>query len=163
MHGPDKKTKSKPSKSILKYSKKILDKSGGFEYFTDGLIFLPMSLPVKGMIEGESVKSIKGTWKLNYKWKPPEENTIDFKIIFTQGPDRNKYIFTYTRKMVVKEKSVNIEKFNWRLVIKKVMIHRLILIGRSLTNKPTNKNTYQYFDPPQNKKTILHYKYSIDK
>ena len=37
-----------------------------------------MFLPVKGMNEGESVKSIKGTWSLNYKWKPPRKKHYRF-------------------------------------------------------------------------------------
>ena len=51
--------KFKNLSSIMKYSKRILDKElnlGCFEYFTDGLIFLPMFLPVKGTSEGESKK-----------------------------------------------------------------------------------------------------------
>ena len=39
-----------------------------------------MNLAVKSMNEGEYPSSISGTWGINYKWKPPEENTIDFKI-----------------------------------------------------------------------------------
>jgi len=161
--GPDKLVeksgKFKNLSTILKYSKKILDKEeklGGFEYFTDGLIFLPMFLPVKGTTEGESVKSIKGTWNLNYKWKPPEENTIDFKVIYMKergrnithtynhvGEDGKKGIQSYQKVQVVveyKEKDdMNID-YNWAL----------------LTNKPANKHNYQYFDPPDYKVDNIH-------
>ena len=69
---------------ICKMAKKILmssdPKKGGFEYKTDGLIFLPMYLSVKGTNIGEVDNYIRGTWSYNYKWKPPEENTIDFKV-----------------------------------------------------------------------------------
>ena len=63
------------SKSILKK-----DEEDHFNYRIDGLIYLPTRLSVNGTIEGFQSKKIYGTWPLNYKWKPPEENTIDFKI-----------------------------------------------------------------------------------
>ena len=142
--------------TIFKYSKKILESEGGFEYFTDGLIFLPMSLSVKGYDEGESVKSIKGTWSLNYKWKPPEENTIDFKIIFAKennrlsvhsysyvGEDGKKEIKYYQKVQLVvqyKEKDDKSIDFNWSL----------------LTNRPSNKRNYQYFNPNEYKKDNIH-------
>ena len=159
--GPDKLIekdgKFKNLSSLLKYSKKILDKEeslGGFEYFTDGLIFLPMFLPVKGTTEKEKVKSIKGTWSLNYKWKPPEENTIDFKVIYKKD---NSDIYTYTHttdtglqelrkyqkvQLAVgyKEKDDNTLDFNWAL----------------LTDKPSNKSNFQYFDPPEFKVDNIH-------
>ena len=104
-----------------------------------------MFLPVKGTTEKEKVKSIKGTWSLNYKWKPPEENTIDFKVIYKKD---NTDIYTYTHttdtgiqelrkyqkvQLTVgyKEKDDNMLDFNWAL----------------LTNKPSNKSNFQYFDP----------------
>uniref|UniRef100_A0A6C0F7E1 mRNA cap 0 methyltransferase domain-containing protein n=1 Tax=viral metagenome TaxID=1070528 RepID=A0A6C0F7E1_9ZZZZ len=63
------------SKSILKK-----DKDYYYDYRIDGLIYLPTRLSVNGSIEGFQSKKIYGTWPLNYKWKPPEENTIDFKV-----------------------------------------------------------------------------------
>ena len=153
----EKEGKFKNLSTILKYSKKILDKElnlGGFEYYTDGLIFLPMFLPVKGTSDGESVKSIKGTWTLNYKWKPPEENTIDFKIIFYkknpdiysysyQGEDGRKEIRNYQKVQLAvgyREQDDTSIDFNWA----------------QLTNKPRNKQNFQYFDPPEHKTNNIH-------
>ena len=67
---------------IFEASKKILtsDKKGHYPYRTDGLIFLPTKLSVKGEIEGVQKDSIRGSWYQNFKWKPPEENTIDFLV-----------------------------------------------------------------------------------
>ena len=157
LEGPEKLTKKKGSDEfsnlmgIFKSSKKIIgleDKTGGFEYETDGLIFLPMFLPVKGQNEHDVIKSIKGTWNLNYKWKPPHENTIDFKIIFYK--DKGKYaIHTYKHEnedgtseikqcqkvqlaVGYDEKQDEMIDFNWSI----------------LTNEPYNKKTYQFFDPP---------------
>tara|TARA_A100001037_G_scaffold14870_1_gene13361 strand:+ start:3438 stop:7349 length:3912 start_codon:yes stop_codon:yes gene_type:complete len=67
---------------IFESSKKILksDKKGHYAYRTDGLIFLPTNLSVKGEIEGVQKDSIRGSWYQNFKWKPPHENTIDFLV-----------------------------------------------------------------------------------
>ena len=67
---------------IFESSKKILksDKKGHYAYRTDGLIFLPTDLSVKGEIEGVQKDSIRGSWYQNFKWKPPHENTIDFLV-----------------------------------------------------------------------------------
>ena len=82
------KEETRDAKEIGKYAKifdaaaNILrkDKAGEYEYRIDGLIYLPTRLSIRG--KGENVKSsiISGTWDYNYKWKPPEENTIDFKV-----------------------------------------------------------------------------------
>ena len=160
LEGPEKTIKKKNTNEftnlmgIFKSSKKIIDKDNDFEYSTDGLIFLPMFLPVKGMDEGDVVKSIKGTWSLNYKWKPPEENTIDFKVIFLKGPhnvhsythetDDGKKEVRYYQKVQVavdyKESDDSSIDFNWSI----------------LTNKPHNKQSYQYFNPPTHKKDNIH-------
>ena len=104
MEGPSKLIKKKGSDEYsnlytsLKTCKRILDKcneeGGGYEYETDGLIFLPMFLPVKGTDVGEKVQTYNGTWKYNYKWKPPEENTIDFRVTF----DRDKRFYIHETK-----------------------------------------------------------------
>ena len=162
LDGPDKLTRKKNGEygnlmNIFKSTKRILDQDGdGFEYFTDGLIFLPMFLSVKGMEEGNIVKSIKGTWSLNYKWKPPEENTIDFKVIFMKdkgkdivhsytyvSEDGKKEIKYYQKVQLVvdykEEEDISID-FNWSI----------------LTEKPLNKQNYQYFNPPTHKKDNIH-------
>ena len=84
----DKKDESKFTnlKEIGKMSRKILDldKNDNYEYSIDGLIFLPMYYPVKSDNETTVVDNISGTWSQNYKWKPPEENTIDFRLKFVK-------------------------------------------------------------------------------
>ena len=67
---------------IFKASKKILqrEKEGHFPYRIDGLIYIPVRFSVRGSAEGLTSKRINGTWDYNFKWKPPEENTIDFLI-----------------------------------------------------------------------------------
>ncbi|MAD57228.1 MAG: hypothetical protein CMK44_01465 [Porticoccus sp.] len=93
LEGPKKLQKSKknPEKysnisGIFKQSNKILDlsKKRGYEYNIDGLIYMPMFMPVRAMEEGSPNNFIGGEWSINYKWKPPEENTIDFRVRFVK-------------------------------------------------------------------------------
>ena len=84
----DKKDESKfvNIKEIGKMSRKILDlnKNDNYEYNIDGLIFMPMYYSVKSDNDSAIVENISGTWSQNYKWKPPEENTIDFRLKFVK-------------------------------------------------------------------------------
>lgn len=81
---------------ILRHSDRILKRSdeSGYDYKIDGLIFLPSNLSIKAESPGEKVININGTWPLNFKWKPVEENTIDFKVEIKQdGNNRDKIIY----------------------------------------------------------------------
>lgn len=75
----------KPCKKILD-----LDKKDNYEYNIDGLIFMPMNYSVSSSSEETVVDNIGITWYQNYKWKPPEENTIDFRIEFVKEESNNK-------------------------------------------------------------------------
>lgn len=99
LEGPKKLQRSKkdPTKysnisGIFRQSKKLWDietKKSGYEYSIDGLIYMPMRMSVKSLNEGEVLKNFGGEWSINYKWKPPEENTIDFRIRFVKEKDKN--------------------------------------------------------------------------
>lgn len=56
-----------------------------FSYHIDGLIYQPTKLAVGALFENEKVayNNFGGTWSKVYKWKPPDENTIDMKINFS--------------------------------------------------------------------------------
>lgn len=58
---------------IFKQCEALLTKIaiGNMPYKTDGLVFQPMQEPVP---------KTKGAWKSVFKWKPPEENSIDFLV-----------------------------------------------------------------------------------
>ena len=95
---PESSTKYKNNYKIFQKSKEILEKEkkGGYEYKIDGLIYLPTNLPVKGGLDGKIQGSIAGTWDYNYKWKPPEENTIDFKVMTVKNEaNKRDKIFPY--------------------------------------------------------------------
>lgn len=49
------------------------------EFNTDGLIYTPMLAPV-GAIHGSQKYKLGGTWMSTLKWKPAEDNTIDFLV-----------------------------------------------------------------------------------
>jgi hypothetical protein len=51
-----------------------------FEYETDGLIFTPRSTPVAPLADRRG-----NTWTTVYKWKPAEQNSIDFLVKFKPG------------------------------------------------------------------------------
>ena len=74
--------KDEDNSLIFEKCRKILDMEESFEYRIDGLILLPIYTKVKGDKSGKDVVNIGGTWDYNFKWKPPEENTIDFKVSF---------------------------------------------------------------------------------
>ena len=49
-------------------------------YHTDGLIFTPMNFGVGMTNKTKAVPNHKVTWNLSFKWKPPDQNTIDFFV-----------------------------------------------------------------------------------
>lgn len=60
---------------------------GVFEYETDGMIFTPAKLGVGADRPGQEVKPRKKTWSHSFKWKPVEQNTIDFLVTMQKGTD----------------------------------------------------------------------------
>jgi hypothetical protein len=71
------------NKLLNKNCKNIIDnsKNDNYEYNIDGLIFTPINLSVGSNNENEG-SSLTGTWKKVFKWKPIEDNTIDFLVKF---------------------------------------------------------------------------------
>lgn len=73
---------------VMTESRVILDKAtqGQYPYAIDGLIFTPKNLPVGGSFAKDQPEST-GTWNKVFKWKPPQDNTIDFMVVFKQDQD----------------------------------------------------------------------------
>jgi hypothetical protein len=53
---------------------------GLFPYHTDGLIFTPSNTGVGGTRTGEAGPLSNATWEHSLKWKPAEQNTVDFLV-----------------------------------------------------------------------------------
>jgi len=53
---------------------------GLFPYHTDGLIFTPTNTGVGGEGSGLTGPLSSATWEHSFKWKPAEQNTIDFLV-----------------------------------------------------------------------------------
>jgi hypothetical protein len=85
----------KTGKNILDENKKILTNHKKFPYEIDGLIFTPKALSVYAFYPAMPVEPKKDmTWANVLKWKPPEQNTIDFLIKTIENitkPDGRKY------------------------------------------------------------------------
>ena len=71
--------------SIFKNASKVLDTYR--IYYTDGLIFTPNSLPLPGYDETKKTLKPGATFYQQFKWKPSEDNTIDFLVRFEKLPD----------------------------------------------------------------------------
>ena len=71
-----------PDKSIFACANSIISgqKAGTFEYETDGLIFTPCNTGVGTNKVGVAGPLHKVTWDMSFKWKPLNQNTIDFLI-----------------------------------------------------------------------------------
>ena len=71
----------KYSGEIFKDSRSIMDNPTKYPYDIDGLIFTPAKLAVYSYYPSMPV-DIKTdmTWNSVFKWKPPEQNTVDFLI-----------------------------------------------------------------------------------
>lgn len=49
------------------------------DYMVDGLIYMPVNLPIGGQFVNDAPKSFN-SWNRVFKWKPPEKNSIDFLV-----------------------------------------------------------------------------------
>ena len=71
------------SSHILNDCKKILNNPNNYPYEIDGLIFTPAKLAVYSFYPSIPVPITQNmSWERLFKWKPPEQNTIDFLIKF---------------------------------------------------------------------------------
>lgn len=67
----------------LKTAKRLYESytgAGGPEYAVDGLILTPEKLEVFQDKPGQPVKPKNSTWSRVYKWKPPKDNSVDFRV-----------------------------------------------------------------------------------
>lgn len=63
-----------------------------YPYSIDGVIYTPMYIPVGGMFLEDKPDKPSGTWPMVFKWKPPQDNTIDFLVKVRKGNSNNPVI-----------------------------------------------------------------------
>lgn len=71
--------------NLLNKCKLILNKKDSYPFKIDGLVFTPKHLGVNCYFSEDVSNMKQNTWNLLYKWKPPDDNTIDFLIRFDSG------------------------------------------------------------------------------
>ena len=75
----------KQDSQIFTECSKILGKK--YIYHIDGLIFTPRGLTVGEEPNITKKNKFNGRWYSSFKWKPPEENSIDFLVEIKKNPD----------------------------------------------------------------------------
>lgn len=111
----------KTGKNILDENKKILKNHKKFPYEIDGLIFTPKALSVYAFYPAMPVEPKKDmTWANVLKWKPPEQNTIDFLVKTIENitkPDGRKYkkfgLFVLDKELLEDYKIDNVLKIRY--------------------------------------------------
>lgn len=68
----------KSDTKIFAESKKLYEKN--YIYAIDGLIFTPRNLFVGQEPDKKKKNPYEGRWYRSFKWKPPEQNSIDFRV-----------------------------------------------------------------------------------
>ena len=82
------------SDKILNDCKEILDNPQNFPYDIDGLIFTPAKLAVYSFYPSLPVPITQNnSWERLFKWKPMEQNTIDFLVKFVGDIRRDGIIY----------------------------------------------------------------------
>jgi hypothetical protein len=141
------------TKDIFELSKQKLDDMDSYPYNIDGLIFTPKYLPVLSYYSNKPVIfSNNMKWDRVFKWKPPDENTIDFVIKFVKD---------------VQDNSINLNwyaeydlyvGYNQDELEEKSLYQNIIdLYTTKIYNKNTHQNyILQKFLPNYNKTWIMH-------
>uniref|UniRef100_A0A6C0I0V1 mRNA (guanine-N(7))-methyltransferase n=1 Tax=viral metagenome TaxID=1070528 RepID=A0A6C0I0V1_9ZZZZ len=77
-----------PDKSIFECCSNIMKRKQDrlIKYHTDGLIFTPTNVGVGGTGPGLTGPLTNSTWELSFKWKPVEQNTVDFLVTIKKDP-----------------------------------------------------------------------------
>jgi len=99
--------------NIYVENKKILDNPKSFPYEIDGLIFTPANLAVYSYYPTMPIElKVDMTWNNVFKWKPPEQNTVDFLIKYIgdvkkDGIDCRKFGLYVTDKSILSDYNID--------------------------------------------------------
>lgn len=80
-----------------KYGGMLEGEAHMFNYGTDGLVFLPNNLSIYQMTMDDEIDNLASDkrWLANYKWKPIDHLTIDFKVVIEKKADSHQYNYLY--------------------------------------------------------------------
>ena len=141
---------------IFDEAKKVYEKE--YPYKIDGLIFTPRNLKVGEMPGTEQKNMFDGRWYRCFKWKPPEENTIDFLVKFKKDPENEKNdLITY--------KTINDNVIEFKILVLHVgynpEIHTKFNSCRVLNENLSFESSYSpaIFQPFQPYIKEIHYAY----
>lgn len=117
------------SDNIFKDCDEILknEKSGKYNYIIDGLIFTPQFLPVGASYLDDYPKS-SDTWNRVFKWKPEENNTIDFLVQMKKNDFTVKNSTTYK----VLELFVGYNPVQWENINAKTFLEKTYIENKKL-------------------------------
>jgi hypothetical protein len=77
--------------SKLLWNKYVFDSNTKCPYILDGLVYHPL--------DQSYIVSVKETSLFEYKWKPPEKNTMDFYITFERNKETNNILSIYDNSL----------------------------------------------------------------
>ena len=127
------KTQYKIFDSALNILNKVNVKYGGFledghmfPYGTDGLVFQPVNLGVSQEMFEDFPMKVGKTWNSAFRWKPPQDLTIDFMVKFNKENGKNQETFINNTKYIVATLFCKLWKNN---VHKKMLAYKLINDG----------------------------------
>ena len=173
----------KQDMKIFEESKKVYQKE--YIYHIDGLIYTPIFLGV-GEDASQNKKQFNGRWNMSFKWKPPEENTIDFLVQIKQdnGSDVIEYVnidgeFIAYKTLILSvgyNPAIHTKHNSCRVLNEKVMFEESYQYVPFIPTNPYRKDTqfaYIKLDVNNTMKTldnsiitnncILECKYDVDK
>ena len=104
---------SSPEKDIFSCARSIISsqKTGSFEYETDGLIFTPCNTGVASNKVGVAGPLHKVTWDMSFKWKPLNQNTIDFLITTKKNQNGTDFVGNIFENGIDNMKSEQLQQY----------------------------------------------------
>ena len=141
---------------IFDEAKKVYEKE--YPYKIDGLVFTPRNLKVGEEPKKEKRNMFDGRWYSCFKWKPPEENTIDFLVKFKKDPENE-------TKDLITFKTINGKVMEFKTLVLHVgynpQIHTRYNSCRVLNENLTFEESYSpvIFQPIKPYVKDIHYAY----
>jgi hypothetical protein len=123
---------------IFDNTRELIQRVAGLPYHTDGYIYTPIELSPGALYKNDTtISTFGGSWNKVFKWKPPEENSIDVLVKFKNesliqtehGVQRCIYVEMFVAYKGAMDEDVNI-------------MHIYQQIGKIKYNDAKRRNTY---------------------